>query len=377
VTICTYNARTLASESSIEDLLMQPRRIRYHVIGMAETRRRHPFNTVYYSGEELFLGTCNSRGVGSVGVLVNTTLSMNVDSFEQLTTRTGRLRLKRCGSTPPLRFFVVYAPTSNYDEEDVEAFYMDLERFYREDHTFFKVIIGDFSAKIGPRRSSEERHIGTHGLEWNEQGERLSEFIMATKTIHGNSQFQNPHRQRWTWESPNGKYHNEIDHIIVNRKFCLTDVAVVPKFYTGSDHRLLRARFYFSRKGEKPAKFKNRSLRTTTNRDLFNSLVGCWEDAIVDNNDEKCDRLIEHLYVSAMKAESSKATKRRLSPETLKLIRQHEIARAAGNRELTSELAKQCRQAIKEDLKERRAAAMVEAAEAGKSIRKACRSFAS
>ncbi|KAE9412686.1 hypothetical protein Angca_009405, partial [Angiostrongylus cantonensis] len=172
--------------------------------------------------------------------------------------------LKRCGPTPPLTIFVVYAPTSSYDEEE-EAFYMDLVRFYREDHTLFKVIIGDFNAKIGPRRSSEERHIGTHGLEWNEQGERLSEFIMATKTIHGNSQFQKPHRQRWTWESPNGEYHNDIDHIIVNRKFCLTDVALVSKFYMGSDYRLLRARLYFSPKGEKAAKFKNRCPRTTTN----------------------------------------------------------------------------------------------------------------
>uniref|UniRef100_A0A0K0D489 Transposase n=1 Tax=Angiostrongylus cantonensis TaxID=6313 RepID=A0A0K0D489_ANGCA len=60
---------------------------------------------------------------------------MNIDSFEQLTTRIGRLRLKRCGSTPALTIFVVYSPTSNYDEEEVEAFYMDLERFYREDHT--------------------------------------------------------------------------------------------------------------------------------------------------------------------------------------------------------------------------------------------------
>uniref|UniRef100_A0A0K0D3Y0 SAP domain-containing protein n=1 Tax=Angiostrongylus cantonensis TaxID=6313 RepID=A0A0K0D3Y0_ANGCA len=77
-----------------------------------------------------------------------------------------------------------------------------------------------------------------------------------------------------------------------------------------------------------------------------------------------------------MKAESSKVTKRRLSSETLELIRQRGIARAAGKCELTSKLAKQCRQAIKEDLKERRAAVMVEAAEARKSIRKARRSFA-
>uniref|UniRef100_A0A0K0D768 Endo/exonuclease/phosphatase domain-containing protein n=1 Tax=Angiostrongylus cantonensis TaxID=6313 RepID=A0A0K0D768_ANGCA len=185
VTICTYNARTLASESSIEDLLMQASNVRYDLIGLAETRRRHPLNAVYDTGEELFLGTCDCRGVGGVSVLVNRSLSMNIDPFEQLTTRIRRLRLKRCGSTPALTIFVVYALTSNYDEEEVEAFYMDLEWFYREDHTFLKVIIGHFNAKIGQRRSSEERHIRTHGLEWNEQGERLSEFIMATKRTHG------------------------------------------------------------------------------------------------------------------------------------------------------------------------------------------------
>ncbi|VDM59911.1 unnamed protein product [Angiostrongylus costaricensis] len=204
----------------------------YDAIGLAETRRRQPFNAVYVTGEELFLGPYDNRGVCGAGVLVNASLSMNIDSFEQLATRVGRLQLRRHGSIPALTIFLVHVPTSNYDEEEVEAFYMDLEKFYREDHTFFKVIIGDINAKTGPRKTFEERHIGTHGLEWNEQGERLSKFIMATSTIHGNSQFQKLHPQRWTWESPNGEYHNEIDHIIVNRRFCLTDVAVVPKFYT-------------------------------------------------------------------------------------------------------------------------------------------------
>ncbi|KAK6765519.1 hypothetical protein RB195_025435 [Necator americanus] len=83
--------------------------------------------------------------------------------------------------------FVAYAPTSSHEEEEVETLYVDLEKFYGEDHVFYKVIIGDFNAKIGPRRTPEELHIGTHGLQWNDQGERLSEFIMTTKTIHGNS----------------------------------------------------------------------------------------------------------------------------------------------------------------------------------------------
>ncbi|VDO22159.1 unnamed protein product [Haemonchus placei] len=67
-----------------------------------------------------------------------------------------------------LTIFVAYAPTSSYEEEDLEAFYMDLERFYREDHTFFKVVVGDFNAKMGPRRTAEEPYIGSHRMERNE-----------------------------------------------------------------------------------------------------------------------------------------------------------------------------------------------------------------
>uniref|UniRef100_W6NCY2 Endonuclease exonuclease phosphatase domain containing protein n=1 Tax=Haemonchus contortus TaxID=6289 RepID=W6NCY2_HAECO len=165
--ICTFNARTLASEACIEDLMMQARKIKYDVIGLTETRRHRPLHAVFETGEELFLGTSDSRGVGGVGVLVNTHLAMNIDSYGSLTTRIGRLRLRRCGSTPALTVFVVYAPTSSHDEEELEAFYMDLEKLYREDHTFFKVILGDFNAKIGPRRTTKELHIGTHGMEWN------------------------------------------------------------------------------------------------------------------------------------------------------------------------------------------------------------------
>uniref|UniRef100_A0A0K0CTT4 DUF1778 domain-containing protein n=1 Tax=Angiostrongylus cantonensis TaxID=6313 RepID=A0A0K0CTT4_ANGCA len=71
------------------------------------------------------------------------------------------------------------------------------------------------------------------------------------------------------------------------------------------------------------------------------------------------------------KKKSKGSTWTRNSPETIELIRQRGVApQAAGNSELTFELAKQCRQAIKEDLKEKRAAVAVEAAEAGKSILK-------
>ncbi|KAK6734163.1 hypothetical protein RB195_017750 [Necator americanus] len=228
---------------------------------------------------------------------------------------------------------------------------MDLEKFCREDHAFYKVITGDFNANVGPRRTPKELHIGTHGLQWNDQGERLSEFIMTTKTIQ--------------------------DHIIVSNRFFQGDVAVVPKFYTGSDYRLLRGRSSFTRRAEKAAKFRERNPRTTINWDLFATLAGFWEDSAMDNIDKEYDELAEYLHDCAKKTESFKTTKRRLSLKTLELIRQRGAAPAAGNQELTSELARLCREAIKEDLKERRAEVLAEAAEAGQSIRYARRDFAS
>ncbi|VDO94463.1 unnamed protein product [Heligmosomoides polygyrus] len=108
--IFTYNACMFISEASVEDLMMQARKIKYDVIGLTETRRHHPLHASYDSGEELFPGTCTSRGVGGVGVLVNMHLAMNIDSYESLTSRDGRLRLKRCGSVQAMCFVKTSRP---------------------------------------------------------------------------------------------------------------------------------------------------------------------------------------------------------------------------------------------------------------------------
>ncbi|VDO75259.1 unnamed protein product [Heligmosomoides polygyrus] len=86
-----------------------------------------------------------------------------------LTTRIRYLRMKRCGSVPALTVFDAYAPTSDYENEEVEAFYVEMGKFYKEDHSFYKVIVGVFNTMIGLQMSSEELHVGAHGLLWNEQ----------------------------------------------------------------------------------------------------------------------------------------------------------------------------------------------------------------
>ncbi|WKX90250.1 hypothetical protein Q1695_009247 [Nippostrongylus brasiliensis] len=120
-------------------------------------------------------------------------------------------------------------------------------------------------------------------------------------------------------------------------------------------------------------KFKKRGPRTLVNWDVFSSLASCWKDSAKDNIDEEYNRFIAHLRDCAQEAESPKNTRKRLSHETLELIRQRGVARTEGDYLRTSELARLCREAIKEDLKGRKVAALVDAAEAGKSSRNARR----
>ncbi|ETN69339.1 hypothetical protein NECAME_15384 [Necator americanus] len=100
MTICTYSTHTLASEAPIKDLMTQAKKIKCDFIALIENWRRHTLNAVYETGEELFLGTCDSRGVGGAGILLNTSMTKNIDSFEQFTTLIGRLRMRRCGPAP-------------------------------------------------------------------------------------------------------------------------------------------------------------------------------------------------------------------------------------------------------------------------------------
>ncbi|KAK6756050.1 hypothetical protein RB195_014440 [Necator americanus] len=74
--------------------MMQARKFKYNVIG-SETIRRYLLNAVYET-EELFLKTCDSRGVGGIRDESIESIAENIDSFEQFTTQIGSLHVKRC-----------------------------------------------------------------------------------------------------------------------------------------------------------------------------------------------------------------------------------------------------------------------------------------
>ncbi|XGW34235.1 hypothetical protein V3C99_018229, partial [Haemonchus contortus] len=61
---------------------MQARKVKYDVIGLTETRRQRPLHAIFETGEELFLGTCDSRGVGGVDDIV--LITPNIEQAERM-----------------------------------------------------------------------------------------------------------------------------------------------------------------------------------------------------------------------------------------------------------------------------------------------------
>uniref|UniRef100_A0A0K0CYY4 Endo/exonuclease/phosphatase domain-containing protein n=1 Tax=Angiostrongylus cantonensis TaxID=6313 RepID=A0A0K0CYY4_ANGCA len=249
--LCTYNSRTLSTDADFHTLLAAADRIKFHMIALQETKIKKTNIRQLNNGT---LVNCEekvpSRNVGGVGFVVHPSIVHLVDSYEILSHRIAVLRLQ-LSHHKKITIINCYSPTDAADEYEINAFCYQLEEVIRNDKAYHKFVVRAFNARIGKDNESEYR-IGNYGLEErNENGNRLPGLLSAARLFHGDSFFKKKESRRWTWESPNGMTHAEIDHILTNRRWCLLDRWVVPPFCTGSDHRLLRAKIQFSRKLEK------------------------------------------------------------------------------------------------------------------------------
>ena len=107
------------------------------------------------------------------------------------------------------------------------------------------VVLGDRNAKVG--EDALKNWKGTCGSycnpETNERGLRLLEFVCYNDLVLANHKVS----RRWTWHSTNGGYHNQIDYIMVRRRF-MTSVNTAktrsfPGADIGSDHDLVMMSF--------------------------------------------------------------------------------------------------------------------------------------
>ena len=184
----------------------------------------------------LFFSGREDRHENGVGFLITKDTVNAIIGCRQVSSRHIAICLK--ASPFNITIIQVYVPTTDYYDDDIEDFYYapttdyyddDIEDFYDQlqeviDQTSKKdilVVQGDWNARTGEDASKNSK--GTCGQycnpETNERGLGLLEFAsynnLKVATTSG------PHKpsRRWTWHSPGGDYHNQIDYIMVKQRF--------------------------------------------------------------------------------------------------------------------------------------------------------------
>lgn len=238
VTVGTWNVRTLWATGQLELLKNEMGRYKYDILGLAEMRWTGSGEIngceVIWSGEEKE----HKRGVG---FLLSARAKAALLGYRPVDSRIIVARFS--GQSLNMSVIQVYAPTADSTEDDIEVFYEKLESTLREiPKKDIRIIVGDWNAKIGKDNTGWEDIMLSYGYgERNERGERLLEFALKHDMLICNTKFQQKDCRKSTWRSPDGRYTNMIDLIMIDKRW-KTSIKLCRTFQgadISSDHSLV------------------------------------------------------------------------------------------------------------------------------------------
>jgi len=114
----------------------------------------------------------------------------------------------------------VHAPSEEKSDESKDSFYEELEKVFDhfpKYHT--KILLGDFNAKVG-REKIFKPAIGNESLHQysKDNGVRIVNFATSKNLVVKSTMFPHRNIHKYTWTSPDGKTHYQIDHILIDRR---------------------------------------------------------------------------------------------------------------------------------------------------------------
>jgi hypothetical protein len=108
-----------------------------------------------------------------------------------------------------------------------------------------KILLGDFNAKVG-RENIFKPTIGQESLhqDSNDNGVRLVNFATSKNLAVKNTMFLQWNIHKYTWTSPDGKTHNQIENILIDRRWqsSVLDVRSFRGAVCDTDHYLVIAK---------------------------------------------------------------------------------------------------------------------------------------
>jgi hypothetical protein len=115
----------------------------------------------------------------------------------------------------------VHAPSEDKSNDSKDSFYEELEQVF--DHFsryYMKILVGDFNAKLGrenifkPTIANESLHQDS-----NDSGVGIINFATSNNLVVKSTMFPHQNIHKYTWTSPDGQTHNQIDHVLIDRRW--------------------------------------------------------------------------------------------------------------------------------------------------------------
>ena len=211
-----WNVRTLRAADKMEELLHEMDRYKWSILGLCEMRWKKSGeiqtdwgHRVYFSGKE----DKHEQGVGFL---------VHKDIVKSVIANSSKLMTVRLRASPfNITIIQVYAPTSNYDNSEVDEFYRELQSLVDQTpKQDILVVQGHWNAKVG--EDAQEDWGEVCGLfcntETNDRELRLLDCATYNNLVLANT-LGNHKPSRGTWHSPDGTHHNQIDYILVKKQF--------------------------------------------------------------------------------------------------------------------------------------------------------------
>jgi hypothetical protein len=110
----------------------------------------------------------------------------------------------------------VHAPTEDKIDDIQDRFYEELEQIFDKFCKHPMKILLHFNAKVG-REEIFKPTIGNESLDEisNDNGVRIVNSDKSKNLIFKSTMFPDRNIHKFTWTSPDGKTHNQIDHILI------------------------------------------------------------------------------------------------------------------------------------------------------------------
>lgn len=220
IRIGTWNVQSLYRPGHARTVLNEMKKYKLDVLGLQEVRWTE--NGEYKQDKYSILYSGRQDGIHrqGVGLCLSEKARKSLLSFQPINERLLKVRLNCKWFN--LSVVIAYAPINDSDEHDKDVFYEQLQEVMESTSKHDTVIIlGDMNAKVGRETEAFAPAIGKQSKHQksNENGLRLASFACLNNLVIGGTIFPQKDIHKETWTSPDGKTKNQIDHIIINRKF--------------------------------------------------------------------------------------------------------------------------------------------------------------